>query len=643
MCSSDLASQSDNGWTFFVIDSTTALFDSNKVVGNTYKFGSDNYCLCGDITFYDFGSNGPLNLPFATNTTSIGDSITSFLNSIPPNKWLLGYSNNYWRGVYNGGFGNGPQFSNQFYSALDNFGVPGTSLLMNLIDTQAVVFLGRKGLAPGTAHTVIGANKKSIIDFSDSIAAHWNRGYITSPLIGPSHNWKSLHWRYSTLEPNSQDSLKLTVYGITSTGISNPLFTLNQTTLDVTNLSSLVDAQTYPYLRLVVELGDDSLRTAPQLKRWHVLFDPAAEGALAPAEGFTIVSDSLQEGDSIRIVMPFKNISNFMFRDSLVHTYWIEDNANIPNPLPYKMHRDSLLPDQIIFDTIRISTLGYPGNIALWIDVNPSTNPRYQYEKERFNNIARIPLNVSRDLVNPILDVTFDGVHILNKDIVSSKPEILITLKDENKFLAINDTADFEVYLTKPGTVSETRIWFCPGCNINYTNIQMQFEPAQLPNNSCKVLFKPDLTTDGIYTLRVRAKDRSSNESGANDYQIQFEVINRSTITQVMNYPNPFSTNTKFVFTLTGSEVPETFMIQIMTVSGKVVREIKREELGYIHVGRNITEYSWNGTDEFGDRLANGVYLYRVVARLNGEKIENRKSAADDYFTKEIGKMVIIR
>ena len=110
-----------------------------------------------------------------------------------------------------------------------------------------------------------------------------------------------------------------------------------------------------------------------------------------------------------------------------------------------------------------------------------------------------------------------------------------------------------------------------------------------------------------------------------------------------MNYPNPFSTNTKFVFTLTGSEVPETFMIQIMTVSGKVVREIKREELGYIHVGRNITEYSWNGTDEFGDRLANGVYLYRVVARLNGEKIENRKSAADDYFTKEIGKMVIIR
>ena len=43
------------------------------------------------------------------------------------------------------------------------------------------------------------------------------------------------------------------------------------------------------------------------------------------------------------------------------------------------------------------------------------------------------------------------------------------------------------------------------------------------------------------------------------------------------NYPNPFSTSTKFVFTLTGSEIPDVFTIQIMTISGKVVREITKE------------------------------------------------------------------
>jgi hypothetical protein len=83
--------------------------------------------------------------------------------------------------------------------------------------------------------------------------------------------------------------------------------------------------------------------------------------------------------------------------------------------------------------------------------------------------------------------------------------------------------------------------------------------------------------------------------------------------------------------------------IQIMTVGGEVVREILADELGPLHVGRNITEYRWNATDEFGDRLANGVYLYRVVARLNGQDIETRSTEASAYFNRGFGKMVIIR
>ena len=77
-----------------------------------------------------------------------------------------------------------------------------------------------------------------------------------------------------------------------------------------------------------------------------------------------------------------------------------------------------------------------------------------------------------------------------------------------------------------------------------------------------------------------------------------------------MNYPNPFSASTQFVFTLIGSKIPDEFTIQIMTVTGKVVREITKDELGDIHIGPNITEFSWNCTDEFGDALANGGCIY---------------------------------
>jgi flagellar hook assembly protein FlgD len=84
-------------------------------------------------------------------------------------------------------------------------------------------------------------------------------------------------------------------------------------------------------------------------------------------------------------------------------------------------------------------------------------------------------------------------------------------------------------------------------------------------------------------------------------------------------------------------------IIQIMTVTGKVVREITEDELGPIHIGRNVTSYAWDGTDEFGDRLANGVYLYRVLSEINGEEIKQRSSGADQYFKKEFGKMYLMR
>ena len=124
---------------------------------------------------------------------------------------------------------------------------------------------------------------------------------------------------------------------------------------------------------------------------------------------------------------------------------------------------------------------------------------------------------------------------------------------------------------------------------------------------------------------------------------ISFEVINKSTITEIINYPNPFSTSTRFVFVLTGSQVPDQFKIQILTVSGKVIREITEDEIGPVHIGRNVSQYAWNGTDEFGDPVGNGVYVYRTIVKINGEDIEHRNSNADNFFKKGFGKMYLMR
>ncbi len=613
-----------NGWNFAIFDSISGEPDAVVSI-NFPNSGPGTYsnCVCVDnqvLRVYSFG---------AGNYCGFGNwqnSMETFLNSIPQNNYVLAYSI--------GAGGNNSEYSSYSPSLYNAFESIGAGSIRRIKDSLSYIIFGRKGMKAGEAHETVGLQKTSIITQQDTIRTRWNSGFIASEIIGPSYKWNSLHWQLKPYDLLPGDTTVLKVVGIKSNGQKDTLASFTKDSTDILALYNYADANTYPYLQLVAHMKDNINRTSPQLRKWQVLYDQAPECAINPLKGYVAINDSLMEGDIAKFRIPIENIGKLPFNDSLVITYWLEDNNKIIHPLPQKLKRNNFLPGEVIFDTISLNSFQYRGNNAFWIYVNPISNARYQKEQEQFNNIARMPFKVQKDITNPLLDVTFDGVRILNGDIVSAKPTILITLKDENKFLALNDTGAFTVRLKYPGQSTFTPLYFAN---------QLQFTPANLPNNSCKIDFNPTLHQDGMYQLNVQAKDRSQNRSGSNEYNIQFEVKNKSTVTNVLNYPNPFSTSTRFVFTLTGSEIPDVFTIQIMTVSGKVVREITKNELGPIRIGRNITEYAWDGKDEFGDKLGNGVYLYKVITRLNNDFIEKSETSADKYFVKEFGKMVIMR
>jgi hypothetical protein len=287
---------------------------------------------------------------------------------------------------------------------------------------------------------------------------------------------------------------------------------------------------------------------------------------------------------------------------------------------------------------------------TLYVDFNPDND---QMEQFHYNNFLYKNFYVKPDKVNPLMDVTFDGIHILNRDIVSAKPHIQIKITDEAKYLLLNDTSlvkTIEVkYPDANGTVRK----------FNFGTDTLRFVPANgSSDNTATIDFSPyfpqilnsngqPLNADGDeYELTIKATDRSGNKAGLAEYRVAFVVINKPMISNLFNYPNPFTTSTAFVFTITGSEIPQNMKIQILTVTGKVVREITKEELGPLNIGRNITEFKWNGTDQFGQRLANGVYLYRVVTTLNGKKMEKYKAEGDDtdrFFNRGYGKMYLMR
>lgn len=463
-------------------------------------------------------------------------------------------------------------------------------------------------------------------------------GYTTSPAFGAAKQWKQLKWRGSTVDALAGDQPTVDIIGVDNAGIETKLMSgLNAGQQDVD--ISTINAAQYPFLKLRMRNLDSINLTPYQLRYWRLTYEPIPEGALMPNVFFQF-KDTLDPGEPLDFKIAFKNISDSKF-DSLRVRMVVTKSNNVQDTIPVGRFRP--LPGQ---DTLNvrspINTAGFAGLNTFYLDVNPDND---QPEQFHFNNFMYRTFYVKSDKVNPLLDVTFDGVHILNRDIVASKPHITIKLKDESKWLLLNDTAGAQIQVRYPNGVKRSYFF--------NTSDTLKFTPAgSAPNadNTATIDFLPYFPLDGDYELTVTGKDRSGNTAGSLEYKVGFQVINKPMISNMLNYPNPFTTSTAFVFTITGAEVPQNIRIQIMTITGKIVREITKDELGPLHIGRNITEFKWDGTDQYGQKLANGIYLYRVITNLNGRSLDKYRSTekdnednTDKYFNKGYGKMYLMR
>ncbi len=460
-------------------------------------------------------------------------------------------------------------------------------------------------------------------------------GFIKSPLFGRAKQWKTLKWRGNILPDTSPgDNPTVDVIGVTLTGNETVLYNRLPITSQDFDLTA-INASTYPYLRLRMRNIDSLHYTPYQMRYWRLTYDPVPEGAVAPNIFFT-GKDSLELGEPYEIKVAFKNVSQVNF-DSLKLKMVVTDRNNVANIIPLPRKRPLTTTPDTVHVGATIQTHSLSGRNSMYLEVNPDNDQPEQYH---FNNFVYKDFYVIADSLNPLLDVTFDGVHILNRDIVSAKPDIVIKLKDEARWARLDDTSLLKIMVKYPDG-SERRFYF------NTDTLQF-VPPGQGTNveNTATVNFNPYFLADGDYQLIVTGQDRSGNVAGNIEYRISFQVINKPMISNMLNYPNPFTTSTAFVFTVTGSEVPQNIRIQIMTITGKIVREITKDELGPIHIGRNITEFKWDGTDQYGQKLANGIYLYRVITNLNGKMLDKYRAEGDNtdkYFNKGYGKMYLMR
>jgi flagellar hook assembly protein FlgD len=514
---------------------------------------------------------------------------------------------------------------NRLYNTLKDLGF---TMLDSFNKRRSFIFVCKKGDANFPVTQIFSQGTTDKIQADIVIPARNDSGILYSKVVGPAKQWETLKWKTTAIDNLPQeDEVYVKVIGITANNTETTLFSTANKDTSIAG----INADTYPGMRLEWYSKDTTHHTTSHLDYWRVHYVPIPEAALNPNALLTF-KDTLGEGENGELNIAIEELAGRPMDSMLVKYRVIDANGvahDLQNVRYKKLGGNDTLHAKLSFDASP-----YPGDNFLFIEANPNND---QVEQFHPNNLGYLPFRVITDNLNPIIDVTFDGIHILDRDIVSAKPFIKIILKDENKYLKLDDTSLLDVSIryiddgssATPVPLDGTTAKFIPA--------------ASTDKNEAVVEYKPEFLQDGFYELSVNGKDKKGNSPSTTDYRISFEVINKSTITNVLNYPNPFSTSTAFLFTLTGWQLPSQFKIQILTVSGKVVREITKQELGPVHIGRNISEYKWDGKDQYGQMLGNGVYLYRVVTAINGSDIEHRESGADKFTQKGYGKMYIMR
>lgn len=130
---------------------------------------------------------------------------------------------------------------------------------------------------------------------------------------------------------------------------------------------------------------------------------------------------------------------------------------------------------------------------------------------------------------------------------------------------------------------------------------------------SGKVRYKLRQLSPGEYTVKMKIWDVANNPTEAQTRFILAENAEMA-LTQVLNYPNPFSTHTEFIVGHNQIGKNLSIQVRIYTLSGQLIKTLDDE---FVAEGNYYRGMAWDGLDQYGDRIGRGTYVYQVTLRDN--------------------------
>lgn len=208
----------------------------------------------------------------------------------------------------------------------------------------------------------------------------------------------------------------------------------------------------------------------------------------------------------------------------------------------------------------------------------------------------------------PAVEVYMNSEDFVFGGITNENPVLLVKLSDDNGINVVGNSIGHDL----TGVMDD---------NTQNTYQLNDFYEAELDDHTKGLVRFPLFNLEeGKHKIKVRAWDIANNSA---EGYTEFVVAKSEEVAleHVLNFPNPFMDNTAFQFEHNLPNQLVDIQIRIFTVSGNLVKTIEQQMMTE---GTRVTDIKWNGTDDFGDQLARGVYLYKVeVAGFNptGETI----------------------
>ncbi len=221
------------------------------------------------------------------------------------------------------------------------------------------------------------------------------------------------------------------------------------------------------------------------------------------------------------------------------------------------------------------------------------------------------------DVTGPMVKVYMNDENFADGGITDANPTILVRMTDSSGVNTVGTGIGHDI----TGVLDD---------DTKNTLVMNNFYTADLDSySSGEVRYPLNSMTEGLHHIEVKAWDVYNNSAeGFTDFIVSSSAT--MALEHVLNYPNPFTTKTEFMFEHNMPGQMLDVLIQIYTVSGKLIKTIQQsvvpETFGVASAscdlttgggGYRVTGIYWDGKDDYGDNIGKGVYVYKLSVKAN--------------------------